>query len=112
VFVAIALMPASTAAVKDAAQKLGGAMRGGLRYVFGQRSIASLMVLTLVGGVFGTPPVAFMLPGIVRFELHAGAATLGALTGASGWARWLVRSLSSRSPAEPTRASPCWPVTS
>jgi MFS family permease len=59
-------------------------MNEGLRYVFGQRSLASLIALTLVGGVFGTPPVAFMLPGIVRFQLDAGAATLGALTAALG----------------------------
>ena len=66
------------------AEKLGGAMKEGLRYVFSQRSLGSLMVLTAVGGVFATPPVAFMLPGIVRFQLHAGAGTLGALTGALG----------------------------
>jgi MFS family permease len=52
--------------------------------VFGQRSIASLMILTLLAGVFGTPPIAFMLPGIVKFQLDAGAATLGALTACIG----------------------------
>jgi MFS family permease len=60
-------------------------MAEGIRYVFGQRSIASLMVLTMLVGVFGTPPVAFMLPGIVRFQLHGGAGTLGALTAAIGF---------------------------
>jgi MFS family permease len=59
-------------------------MREGFRYVLGQRSIASLMLLTMLAGVFGTPPVAFMLPGIVRFQLDAGPATLGALTAAIG----------------------------
>jgi predicted MFS family arabinose efflux permease len=82
VFVAVATLPRSRAA--QAVDRLGGAMKEGLRYVFGQRSLASLMVLTLVGGIFGSPPIAFMLPGIVRFELHAGAATLGALTAALG----------------------------
>ena len=52
--------------------------------MFGQRSIASLMVLTTLAGVFGTPPVAFMLPGIVKFQLDAGPAILGALTAAIG----------------------------
>jgi MFS family permease len=84
VLVAVALLPAPRAATGQAVEKLGGAMKDGLRYVFGQRSLASLMVLTLVAGVFGTPPVAFMLPGIVRFQLHEGAGTLGALLGALG----------------------------
>jgi predicted MFS family arabinose efflux permease len=82
VFVAVAMLPGSRAGA--GVNKLGGAMSEGLRYVFGQRSLASLMVLTLVGGVFGTPPVAFMLPGIVRFQLDAGPATLGAITAALG----------------------------
>jgi MFS family permease len=84
VFVAVAMLPGSRAAAGVAVNKLGGAMSEGLRYVFGQRSLASLMVLTLVGGVFGTPPVGFMLPGIVRFQLDAGPATLGAVTAALG----------------------------
>jgi MFS family permease len=84
VLVAVALLPGSRAAAEGAAQALGGAMVDGLRYVFGQRSIASLMVLTMLGGLFGTPPVAFMLPGIVRFQLDAGPGTLGALTAAIG----------------------------
>jgi Transmembrane secretion effector len=84
VLVAVAVLPRPPRAVANAAQTLGGAMKDGLRYVFGQRSLASLMALTVVAGVFGTPPIAFMLPGIVRFQLDAGAATLGALTGALG----------------------------
>ena len=81
---AVALLPGASAGMAAAAASLTGSMKDGLRYVFGQRSIASLMALTLLGGVFGTPPVAFMLPGIVRFQLHAGPATLGALTAAVG----------------------------
>jgi MFS family permease len=84
VFAAVAMLPSARAAAGVAVGKLGGAMSEGLRYVFGQRSLASLMALTLVGGVFGTPPVAFMLPGIVRFQLDAGPATLGAITAALG----------------------------
>lgn len=84
VLVAVALLPGSKAVAAGAAAKLGGAMKEGLRYVLGQRSIASLMILTLFAGVFGTPPVAFLLPGIVRFQLDAGAATLGALTACIG----------------------------
>jgi MFS family permease len=83
VLAAVAALPASRVIARGAAT-LGGAMREGLRYVFGQRSIASLMILTLLGGVFGTPPIAFMLPGIVRYQLDAGAATLGALTASIG----------------------------
>jgi MFS family permease len=46
--------------------------------------MASLIILTMFGGVFGTPPVAFMLPGIVRYQLDAGPGTLGALTASIG----------------------------
>jgi MFS family permease len=84
VLLAVALLPGSRAVAGEVAASLGGAMKDGLRYVFGQRSIASLMALTLFAGVFGTPPVAFMLPAIARFMLHGGAGTLGALTGAIG----------------------------
>jgi MFS family permease len=84
VLVTLALLPGSTAAASQAAARLGGAMKEGLRYVLGQRSMASLMTLTLLGGVFGTPPVAFMLPAIVRCQLDAGAATLGAVTACIG----------------------------
>jgi MFS family permease len=34
--------------------------------------------------VFGTPPIAFMLPGLVKFQLDAGPGTLGALTASIG----------------------------
>jgi MFS family permease/rhodanese-related sulfurtransferase len=83
VLIAVAMLPGPKV-VAVAGEKLGGAMKEGLRYVFSQRSLGSLMVLTAVGGVFATPPVAFMLPGIVRFQLHEGAGTLGALTGMLG----------------------------
>jgi hypothetical protein len=43
-----------------------------------------MMVLMLIAGLFGTPPVAFMIPAIVRFNLDAGAGTLGALMAAIG----------------------------
>ena len=56
-----------------------GAMADGLRYVFGQRSLASLMILMVFAGMFATPPVAFMVPGLVRFQLHEGPETLGLL---------------------------------
>jgi hypothetical protein len=84
VLVAVALLPGSRAAAAEVAAGLGGAMKDGVRYVFGQRSLASLMALTFFAGVFGTPPVAFMLPGIARFQLDGGAGTLGALTAAIG----------------------------
>ena len=84
VLVAVALLPGSRAAATEVAVGIGGAMKEGLRYVFGQRSLASLMVLTLFAGLFGTPPVAFMLPAIAKFVLDGGAGTLGALTAAIG----------------------------
>src|SRR5262249_19844507 len=62
--------------------------RGGLsevfRYVFGQRSLAAMIILLLIAGLFAAPPVAFMVPALVRDNLHAGAGTLGAVLAAIG----------------------------
>jgi MFS family permease len=79
VLVAVALLPPSRARIGGAALAAGRSMRDALSYVFGQRSIASLMILMVFAGMFATPPVAFMVPGLVRFQLHQGAGTLGIL---------------------------------
>jgi MFS family permease/rhodanese-related sulfurtransferase len=84
VIVAVSLLPSPQAAVRDAVAKLGGALREGFAYVFGQRSIAALMGLTFFAGLFGTPPVAFMLPAIAVDALDGGPGTLGALSAAIG----------------------------
>ena len=84
VLLAVALLPGRLGAPRRVAGALGGSMRDAIRYVAAQRSIASLMVLTALAGLFGTPPVAFMLPGIARMQLDGGAGTLGALTAAIG----------------------------
>jgi MFS family permease len=76
---ALALLPASRGHLSAAALGVGHSMKEGLRYVFGQRSMASLMLLMMLAGLFATPPVAFMIPGLVRFQLHEGATTLGLL---------------------------------
>jgi MFS family permease len=74
---ALLLMPGSRGHFSAAALGVGHSMKEGLRYVFGQRSMASLMLLMMLAGLFATPPVAFMIPGLVRFQLHGGATTLG-----------------------------------
>ena len=74
---ALAALPAARGHISSAAVGVGRSMREGIRYVFGQRSIASLMALMILAGMFATPPVAFMIPGLVRFQLDAGAGTLG-----------------------------------
>jgi MFS family permease len=84
VLVAVALLPASRASIAHAAAGLGGSLKEGLRYVFGQRSIASLLGLLLIAGLFATPPVSFMIPGIVDERLGGGAGTLGAILAAIG----------------------------
>jgi MFS family permease len=84
VLITLALLPGSRGLAGEGTGKLGGAMRDGLHYVFSQRSMASLIVLTILGGIFATPAVAFMLPAIVRFQLDAGGGTLGALTALIG----------------------------
>jgi MFS family permease len=81
---AVASLPRARALAVAGAERLGGAMMDGLRFVFGQRSLSSLMVLMLLAGIFGTPPVAFMIPAIVRFQLHGGGGTLGAVMAAIG----------------------------
>jgi MFS family permease len=77
----LALLPPSRPAAVVA---VGGAITDAFRYVRGQRSLASMMVLMVVAGLFGTPPVAFMIPAIVRYNLHAGAGTLGAVMAGIG----------------------------
>jgi MFS family permease len=79
----LAFLPGSRP-VRSAAAQAGGAISEAFRYVFGQRSLAAMMALMLVAGLFGTPPVAFMIPAIVRYNLHAGAGTLGAITASIG----------------------------
>jgi MFS family permease len=79
----LAFLPGSRP-VRTAAAKGRGAISEAFGYVFGQRSLAAMMVLMLVAGLFGTPPVAFMIPAIVRDNLDAGAGTLGAIMAAIG----------------------------
>jgi MFS family permease len=76
---ALALLPPSRGHLSAAALGVGRSLKEGLTYVFGQRSMASLMILMMLAGLFATPPVAFMIPGLVRFQLHEGATTLGIL---------------------------------
>jgi MFS family permease len=76
---ALAVLPPSRGHLAAAALGVGHSLKEGLRYVFGQRSMASLMILMMLAGLFATPPVAFMIPGLVRFQLHEGATTLGLL---------------------------------
>jgi MFS family permease len=78
----LALLPSSRPA--GGAIIGGGAIGDALRFVREQRSLASMMVLMVVAGLFGTPPVAFMIPALVRYNLDAGAGTLGALMAAIG----------------------------
>jgi MFS family permease len=83
VLVVLALLPASTA-IAAGAVRGGRAIGEAVRYVFGQRSLAGLMALMVLAGLFGTPPVAFMIPALVHYQLDAGAGTLGAVTAAVG----------------------------
>jgi MFS family permease len=79
----LALLPGS-AGLTSGAARAGGAIGEALRFVFGGRSLAGLMALMAFAGLFGTPPVAFMIPALVRDQLDAGAGTLGAVTAAVG----------------------------
>ncbi len=77
----LAVLPSSLGGGTGA---VAGAISEAFRYVRSQRSLASMMVLMLVAGLFGTPPVAFMIPAIVRYNLDGGAGTLGAVMAAIG----------------------------
>lgn len=79
VLAALALLPGVGRTATETAGIVGGAMRAGLRYVFENRSLSSLMALMVLAGLFGTPPVAFMVPAIARFQLDGGAGTVGTL---------------------------------
>ncbi len=102
----VALLPGSRAAASEAAARIGGAISDGLRYVFGQRSISSLIILTLLAGVFGTPPIAFMIPALVRFQLDGGAGTLGAITAAIGFGSLLGSIALLRLAGRPNKGEP------
>jgi len=84
VLVALALLPASRPAGAVAA-RVGGAITEAFRYVFGQRSLAAMMVLMVLAGLFAAPPVAFMVPALVEENLDAGAGILGAVLAAIGF---------------------------
>lgn len=81
---ALAALPAAMPSAGQAAAAAASSLRDGLRYVLGQRSLAALMGLLLLAGLFATPPVAFMLPGIVEERLGGGGGTLGAFLAAIG----------------------------
>jgi len=61
-----------------------GAISAVVRYVFGQRSLGAMMVLLLIAGLFAAPPVAFMVPALVRDNLDGGAGTLGLILAGIG----------------------------
>ena len=61
-----------------------GSMSEAFRFMFGQRSLAGLMAFLVLAGLFGIPPVQFMVPALVRDNLHGGPGTLGALSAAIG----------------------------
>jgi len=93
---ALVLLPSSRAKIVSVSSGVRGAMADGIRYVFGQRSLASLMVLMVFAGMFATPPVGFMIPGLVRFQLHEGPETLGILISLIGLGSVLLLVLSRR----------------
>ena len=43
-----------------------------------------MMILLLIAGLFAAPPVAFMVPALVRDSLHGGAGTLGVILAGIG----------------------------
>jgi MFS family permease len=101
----LAFLPGSRL-VPSAAATRGGAISEAFRYVFGQRSLGAMMALMLVAGLFGTPPVAFMIPAIVRYNLDAGAGTLGAIMAAIGLGSLLGSIVLLRLSSRPNKGEP------
>jgi MFS family permease len=86
VLIAVGMLPpARPPRTAGGSSSLTGSMREALSYVFAQRSLATLIGLTVLAGVFGTPPVAFMVPALAREVLGGGAGTVGALSAAIGF---------------------------
>jgi MFS family permease/rhodanese-related sulfurtransferase len=106
VIVAVALLPAPGIREAQAREALGHAIRTGLRYVMGSRSISSLLALTVLTGLFAVPPIQFMLPALVRFTLHRGPGTLGALTSVIGLGSLLGAALLLCLSARPNKGEP------
>ena len=82
--IAALFLVARTPPTRRAAGRASGALGEAFRFVFGQRSVSALIVLMLLAGLFATPPVVFMIPALVRFNLDAGASTLGTLLAVVG----------------------------
>jgi MFS family permease/rhodanese-related sulfurtransferase len=106
VIIAVALLPTPGARSTQAREALGTAIRTGLRYVLGSRSISSMLALTVLTGLFAVPPLQFMLPALVRFTLHAGPGTLGALTSIIGLGSLLGAGLLLGLSARPNKGEP------
>jgi len=102
----VASLPAAPARERRATETLGRSIRSGIDYVRGSRSISSLLALTVLTGLFAVPPIMFMLPAIVRFSLHAGPQTLGALTSVVGLGSLLGAALLLVLSARPNKGEP------
>jgi predicted MFS family arabinose efflux permease len=83
VLAVLALLPPARAR-RSALGKVEGSMRDAFEFLFRQRSLSALIGLMAFAGLFGSPPVQFMIPAIVRDNLDAGPGTLGALSAAIG----------------------------
>jgi MFS family permease len=83
-FVAVLVMLVLLPELRHVRTSMSGSISEAFRYLFSQRSLAAMMVLMVFAGLFAAPPVAFMIPGLVRYNLHGGAGTLGAVTAAIG----------------------------
>jgi MFS family permease len=86
---ALAVTPSVRMRAVDAAGKFRGAIGDGVRYVFGNKSLSSLMLLMVLAGMFGTPPVAFMVPAIATKQLDGGAGAVGTLMALIGLGSFL-----------------------
>jgi MFS family permease len=85
---------------------VGGTIVDAVRHVFGQRSLAAMMALMCIAGLFAAPPVAFMVPALVRDNLHAGAGTLGGLLASIGLGSLLASIALLRLSTRPNKGEP------
>jgi MFS family permease len=82
--IAIAGLPARTKGTAEEEEQRRSGFKEGLRYVRGDRTILSMIMLIALTTIFVFPVISVMLPLYVRNELHLGADRMGWLMAISG----------------------------
>jgi len=82
--IAMVGLPARTKGTAEEEEQRRSGFKEGLRFVRGDRTILSMIMLIALTTIFVFPVIAVMLPLYVRNELHLGSARMGWLMAISG----------------------------